>query len=183
MSESPLQKLFARRIGGINYGKGTQIYKFEKIKRAKREAIARFPDRQLLDFGIGENDEMAAPNVREALKREVDDPENRGYSDNGIQEYKDAAARYLRRDFGVEINPVTQVNHAIGSKPALAILPAVFVNPGEVTLMTVPGYPVAGTYTRYYGGEVYNLLLEEKNHFLPDLASIPAEVVQRASSW
>ena len=35
------------------------------------------------------------------------------------------------------------------------MLPAVFINPGDVTLMTVPGYPVAGTHTRYYGGEVY----------------------------
>jgi len=180
MSESPLQRLFAERIGGINYGKSNAIINSKKSKRAKRTAIAQFPDRPLLDFGIGENDQMAALNVREALKHEVDDPENRGYADNGIQEFKDAAARYLKREMGVEVDPVKQINHAIGSKPALAILPAVFVNPGEVTLMTVPGYPVAGTYTKYYGGEVYDLLLEEKNRYLPDLKSIPQEIVQRA---
>jgi len=33
-------QLFAERIGGVNYGKGTEIYKFEKIKRAKRKALA-----------------------------------------------------------------------------------------------------------------------------------------------
>ncbi|MCX7017058.1 MAG: LL-diaminopimelate aminotransferase [Candidatus Sumerlaeota bacterium] len=180
MSESSLQALFAERIGGAQYGKGTAIYKFEKIKRAKRAAIAQFPDRELMDFGIGENDQPAAPIVRQALKREVDDPENRGYADNGIQEYKDAAARYMKREFGVELNPVTQVNHCIGSKPALAILPAVFVNPGEITLMTAPGYPVAGTYTKYLGGDVYNMLLEEKNGFLPDFTALPADVVKRA---
>ena len=32
------------------------------------------------------------------------------------------------------------------------MLPAAFINPGDVTLMTVPGYPVAGTHTKYYGG-------------------------------
>src|SRR5207302_3577277 len=69
---------------------------------------------------------------------------------------------------------------AIGSKPALAMLPAAFVNPGDVTLMTVPGYPVAGTHTRYYGGEVYNLPLREENGFYPDLGSIPADVRRRA---
>jgi LL-diaminopimelate aminotransferase len=180
MPESPLQSMFAERIGGAEYGKSTAIYKFEKIKRAKRDAIARFPDRELLDFGIGENDEPAPPLVREALKREVDDPENRGYADNGVQEFKDAAARYMKRDFGVELDAETQVNHCIGSKPALAILPAVFVNPGEVTLMTVPGYPVAGTYTSYFGGEVHNMPLEEKNGYLPDFNAIPAEVVARA---
>ena len=47
----------------------------------------------------------------------------------------------------VALDPATEVNHAIGSKPALAMLPACFINPGDVTLMTVPGYPVAGTHT------------------------------------
>ena len=59
MSGDPwFQSLFAERIGGAAYGKGTEIYKFEKIKRAKRKALADYPDRQLLDFGIGENDDM-----------------------------------------------------------------------------------------------------------------------------
>ena len=59
MSDPYFQTLFAERIGGANYGKGTEIYKFEKIKRAKRKALADYPDRPLLDFGIGENDAMA----------------------------------------------------------------------------------------------------------------------------
>jgi LL-diaminopimelate aminotransferase len=75
---------------------------------------------------------------------------------------------------------VTEVNHAIGSKPALAMLPAAFINPGDVTLMTVPGYPVAGTHTKYYGGEVHNLPLLEENNFYPDFGAIPAEVRKRA---
>ena len=33
-SDPWFQTLFADRIGGVNYGKGTEIYKFEKIKRA-----------------------------------------------------------------------------------------------------------------------------------------------------
>src|SRR5436305_11816612 len=86
----------------------------------------------------------------------------------------------MKRAFGVELDPVTEVNHAIGSKPALAMLPAAFINPGDVTLMTVPGYPVAGTHTRYYGGEVYNLPLREENGYYPDLAGIPADVKRRA---
>jgi LL-diaminopimelate aminotransferase len=174
------QSLFADRIGGSNYGKDTKIYKFEKIKRAKRAALAAHPERQLLDFGIGENDDMAPEAVRAALKTQVDRVENRGYADNGIAAYKEAAAEFMQRQFGVKVDPVTEVNHAIGSKPAYAMLPAVFINPGDVTLMTVPGYPVAGTHTRYYGGEVYPLPLRAENDFYPDLASIPADVRNRA---
>jgi LL-diaminopimelate aminotransferase len=174
------QTLFADRIGGASYGKGTKIYKFEKIKRAKRAALAAHPDRRLLDFGIGENDDMADPLVRNALKAEADKLENRGYADNGIQEFKDAAAAFMKKTFGVALDPVTEVNHCIGSKPALAMLPACFINPGDVTLMTVPGYPVAGTHTAYYGGEVYKLPLLEANGFYPDLDSIPADIRKRA---
>jgi LL-diaminopimelate aminotransferase len=174
------QPLFAERIGGANYGKGTEIYKFEKIKRAKRAVLAAHPERQLLDFGIGENDDMADPLVREVGKKEIDKLENRGYADNGIQSFKDAAAGFMKKVFGVTLDSATEINHAIGSKPALAMLPACFINPGDVTLMTVPGYPVAGTHTKYYGGEVHNLPLLEENGFYPDLAGIPADIKKRS---
>ncbi len=174
------QDLFAERIGGANYGKDTKIYKFEKIKRAKRAALAAHPERQLLDFGIGENDDMAAPIVRLSLKTEVDKNENRGYADNGIQDYKQAAAEFMQKTFGVTLDPVTEINHAIGSKPAYAMLPGCFINPGDVTLMTVPGYPVAGTHTRYFGGTVHPLPLRAENGFFPDLDGIPEDIRRKA---
>src|SRR5262245_47597801 len=114
------------------------------------------------------------------MKDEIDKPENRGYADNGIPAFKEAVARFMQRFFGVTLDPATEVNHCIGSKPALAMLPACFINPGDVTLMTVPGYPVAGTHTRYYGGEVHKLPLSESNGFFPDLAAIPADIKKRA---
>lgn len=173
------QSLFADRIGGAGYGKGTAIYKFEKIKRAKRKALADFPNRLLIDFGIGENESMAPENVRRVMTEEISKPENRGYADNGIQEFREAAARYMRRNFGVQLDPATQVIHAIGSKPAYAMLPACFINPGDVTLMTVPGYPVAGTHTQYYGGTVFKLPLLAENNFLPDFTSVPDDLWPR----
>ncbi len=180
MSVPYFQELFADRIGGARYGMGTEIYKFEKIKRAKRQALADFPDRQLLDFGIGENDSMAPENVRQRMAEEIQRPENRGYADNGIADFKQAVARFMQRTFGVELDATREVNHCIGSKTALAMLPACFINPCDITLMTVPGYPVAGTHTRYYGGSVFELPLRAENNFFPDLDSIPLDIRQRA---
>jgi LL-diaminopimelate aminotransferase len=180
MSDPYFQQLFADRIGGADYGKGTEIYKFEKIKRAKRKALADHPERKLIDFGIGENDEMAPEPIRRAMAEEINQPENRGYADNGILAFKEAAARFMKRNFGVELDPATQVNHCIGSKTALAIFPATLINPGDVTLMTAPGYPVAGTHTKYYGGNVHSLPLTAENDFLPDLDAIPAGVLAKA---
>ena len=181
MTQEPfIQELFAERIGGSRFGKDTAIYKFEKIKRAKRAAQAANPGTELFDLGVGEPDEMAFPEVVQTLCDEARKPENRGYSDNGGEPLKAAAARYLRGACGVEVDPETQVIHSIGSKPALGMLAAALINPGDVALMTVPGYPVFGTHARYYGGEVHNLKLLPENGFLPDLDSIPADRLARA---
>jgi LL-diaminopimelate aminotransferase len=181
MPESYIQNLLAERIGGSRYGKSGAIYKFEKIKRAKRAAMAAHPGREIIDLGVGEPDEMACPEVVEALCAEARKPENRGYADNGDAVLKQSAARYLERVCGVKgINPDTEVLHSIGSKAALSILPAALVNPGDYVLMTIPGYPVFGTHAQYLGGRVYNLPLTESSDFLPDLDAVPADVLEHA---
>ena len=180
MQESYIQDLFAERIGGKRYGKDTAIYKFEKIKRAKRAAIQANPNTELFDLGVGEPDAMADAGIIDTLHKEALKPENRGYADNGDATLKQAAAKYLRDVCGVTLDPETQIIHSIGSKAALSILPAAFINPGDVVLMTVPGYPVFGTHSKYYGGTVHNLPLLEKNNFLPDLTGIPADILAKA---
>ncbi|MFA7160925.1 MAG: LL-diaminopimelate aminotransferase [Kiritimatiellia bacterium] len=176
-----MQSLFAERIGGAAFGLSDQVYKFEKIKRAKAAARKEHPGVELLDFGVGEPDQVAPGPIRRALKKAVDDPANRGYADNGIREFKVAAAEYMRNFFGVEgLDPDTEINHSIGSKPALAMLPLCFVNPGDVVLATVPGYPVMATHSQYLGGRVVKVHLRPENGFLPDLKQIDPESARRA---
>ena len=180
--DSFIQGLFAERIGGSRFGKDTTIYKFEKIKRAKRAAAAANSGLELFDLGVGEPDEMAFPEVVATLCEEAKDPANRGYSDNGGEPLKQAAARYLREMCGVNLDADAQIIHSIGSKPALGMLAAALINPGDIALMTVPGYPVFGTHAKYYGGEIYPLKLTPQNRFLPELESIPADVLRRAKA-
>ena len=179
--ESFIQGLFAERIGGEKFGKDTVLYKFEKIKRAKREAIAKNPGKELIDMGVGEPDWMAEPEVIEVLYNEAKKWENRGYTDNGIGEFKEAAAKYMEKVYGVAgLDPEKEINHGIGSKPILALLPLAFINPGDITIMTVPVYPVLGTTTKAVGGEVINLPLLEENNFLPDIDSLTEDQKKRA---
>ena len=182
MSDPFIQKLFAERIGGVNYGKSTAIYKFEKIKRAKRAAKEAKPDVDLIDMGVGEPDGKAFPQVIATLASEAEKLENRGYADNGGDDFKQAAARYMKTAFGVDIDSQTEVLHSIGSKASASILPACFVNPGDVVVMTTPGYPVFGTHAKYYGGEVFNLQLRPENNMLPVLSEIPADILKRTKA-
>ncbi len=180
MSDPMIQSLFAERIGGDRFGKDTAIYKFEKIKRAKTAAKAAKPDVELIDMGVGEPDDMAFPEVVEALADEAAKWENRQYADNGIAEFKQAVAQYMSELYGVELDPEKEVNHSIGSKSALSLLPACFINPGDIAILTVPGYPVLGTWTKYLGGEVVNLPLTKENGFLPQLDSLTEDQKKRA---
>ena len=180
MSESFLQTNFAERIGGARFGKDDTVYKFEKIKRAKRAAIADNPDTELIDMGVGEPDEPAFPIVVETLQAEAGKPSNRFYTDNGIQEFKDAVKRYMKRLYGVDLDTATQINHSIGSKSALSLIPSAFINPGDICILTIPGYPVMGTWTKYLGGEVVNLPLTKENGFFPDLDSLTPDQRKRA---
>jgi LL-diaminopimelate aminotransferase len=181
MMEHFIQQLFAERIGGSNFGNDTVLYKFEKIKRAKREACKNNPNVRLINLGVGEPDWMAEDDVVEVLYKQAKLRENRGYTDNGIQEFKDAAVQYMENVYQVHgLNSANEVNHGIGSKSILALLPLAFINPGDITIMTVPGYPVMGTMTKGLGGEVVNLPLLAENNYLPDLDSLTLEQRHRA---
>ena len=171
----------SERLGGSNFGKSTIIYKFELIKRAKAAAKKAHPEIDLIDMGVGEPDWPADELVLKALAEEAGKPENRWYADNGIPEFQEAAAQYLEKVYGLQgLIPSENIIHGIGSKPILAMLPICFINPGDILLTTVPGYPVTATYTKYLGGEVYPLPLLESNSFLPDLNSIPEPILKRA---
>lgn len=175
-----IQEIISERLGGNMFGKDTTIYKFEKIKRAKKAAIDANPGKELIDMGVGEPDGMADISIVKVLQEEATKSENRFYSDNGVEDFKTAAAEYMKGQFGVDLNPDTEINHSIGSKPALAMIPFCLINEGDTAIMTVPGYPVTGTFTKYLGGNVHNVPLLKENNFLPDLDSIPTDVCEKA---
>lgn len=180
MTESYVQQMFAERIGGDQFGKDTAIYKFEKIKRAKIAAKAANPDVELIDMGVGEPDDKAFPEVVATLAEEANKLENRFYADNGIGEFRSAVKSYMSELFKVELDENTEICHSIGSKGALALMPSCFINPGDIAIMTTPGYPVMGTWTKYFGGEVVNLPLTKENGFFPDLDSLTDDQKKRA---
>lgn len=175
------QELYADRIGGKRYGKSNEIFKFERIKRAKRAAMKEYPELPIIDLGIGESDQMADQLIRTEMERQINQWENRGYADNGIIEFQEAAGKFMSSYFGVDdLNPKEEILHVMGSKSALSMIPMAFINPQDVTLMTVPGYPIIGTKTEWLGGSVYELPLTKERGFLPDLESIPEEIRRKA---
>ncbi|MEY4701647.1 MAG: hypothetical protein RL326_1834 [Pseudomonadota bacterium] len=164
-----IQKLFAQRIGGQQFGKVQQTFKFTLINNAKLDFIAKNPAVKVIDMGVGEPEEIPSEEIIAALDREARVKENRIYPCNGILPFQESAARYLRRDFGIEVDPKTEVMHCVGTKTALAQIPLAFVDPGDAVIATTPGYPVLPKVAGWLGARVFNMPIEARHGFLPDM--------------
>ncbi|RKD29575.1 LL-diaminopimelate aminotransferase [Thermohalobacter berrensis] len=171
----------AQRLGGKKFYESEETYRFSEIKRTKKEILSKYPYIPLIDMGIGEPDLPADSIIVDTLCKVAGKPENRWYADNGIPEFQEACAKFLKEVFGLsDIDPYSEIRHGIGAKSILSILPLCFINPGDITLTTTPGYPVLATHTKYLGGEVYDLPLYKENNYFPDLSNIPENILQRA---
>lgn len=176
-----IDSMVAKRFGDLSFFSTTsRLYKFEKIKNMIAETKKNNPDTKLIDMGVGEPDKIADESIIDILNTEARKSENRFYADNGILEFQEAACRYMSNVYNIENLTCENVMHGIGSKSILAMLPIGFINPGDVCLMTVPGYPILGTYTKFMGGEIHKLPLCEENDFYPDLDSIPLYILKKA---
>jgi LL-diaminopimelate aminotransferase len=164
-----VQKLFAERIGGEQFGKVQQTFKFTLINNATLDFISKNPTVKVIDMGVGEPEEIPAEEIISSLAEEARVKENRIYPCNGILAFAEAAARYLHRDFGIEVDAKTEVMHCVGTKTALAQIPLAFLNPGDSVIATIPGYPVLPKVAGWLGARVINMLLEEKHQYLLDL--------------
>ncbi|WIM46058.1 LL-diaminopimelate aminotransferase [Methanosarcina mazei] len=154
-------------------------YLFAAIDEARDELIAKGVD--VIDLGVGDPDLPTHLHIVEAMQKAVCDPGTHQYpSYAGMPEFRKAAAEWCRKYKGIEIDPATEVLSLIGSKEAVAHIPLAFVNPGDVVLYTEPGYPVYKIGTLFAGGEPYPLPLKAENSFLPDLDSIPEDVLKKS---
>lgn len=164
-----VQKLFADRIGGEQFGKVKQTFKFTLINNAKLDFIAKNPTVKVIDMGVGEPEETPDPSIVERLFEEAQRKENRIYPCNGILEFQESASRYLERDFSIKLDPKTEIMHCVGTKTALAQIPLAFVNPGDAVISTAPGYPVLPRMTEWLGARMFSVPLESRHNFLPNM--------------
>jgi len=154
-------------------------YLFVEIDRLKNEKLKKGAD--IIDLGIGDPDLPTPSEIVEVAKKALENPAFHRYPSNqGSEFFRKSCANYMKRRFGVEFDPETEVSALIGSKEGIAHFPLAFVNPGDVVLCPEPAYPVYHLGTLFAGGEPYYLPLLWENNFFPDFGSIPKEVFERA---
>jgi LL-diaminopimelate aminotransferase len=166
------------RIEKADRIKNLPPYLFAKIDVMKSEMLKK--GTSLIDLGIGDPDLPTPGHIIAALQQAALDPKNHRYpSYSGMMEFREAAARWYRQRFGVQLDPATEVIALIGSKEGIAHIPLAFINPRDIVLVPDPGYPVYNTATLFAGGQPHFMPLLKQNNFLPDFSAIPAEVLRR----
>ena len=154
-------------------------YPMAELPAIKRRLIQQGVD--VIDVGAGDAD-FAPPVVAvQALARALQDPAMSRYAFQlGLPAFREAAAAYMQRRFGLSIDPFKELHPLLGSKEGLAHLATTLLDPGDLAIVPVPGYAVYHGGTVLADGEPYFYDLTPRTDFLLELDEVPADALERA---
>src|SRR6266540_2316391 len=164
---------FSKRVSAL------PTYPMAELPAIKRRLIEQGVD--LIDVGAGDAD-FPPPDVAvKAVARALQDPTMSRYAFQlGLPAFREAAAAYMQRRFGVSVDPFKELHPLLGSKEGIAHLATAVLNPGDVAIVPVPGYAVYHGGTVLADAEPYLYDLTPRTDFLLELEEIPADVLKRA---
>ncbi|ASF54866.1 transaminase [Bacillus velezensis M27] len=137
--------------------------------------------RDVINLGQGNPDQPTPQHIVEEMKRAVERPENHKYSSfRGAYSFKKAAAAFYEREYGVTLDPDTEVAVLFGGKAGLVELPQCLLNPGDTILVPDPGYPDYWSGVALAKSKMEMMPLTEERGFLPDYSVIPEKVRSEA---
>jgi len=151
-----------------------------KIKAAKEQGI------DVISLAIGDPVEPTPSGVIAELCRTAQDPANHRYPTDeewGMLAFRQAVARWYARRYGVELDPSSEIVALIGSKEGCHHFALATVNPGDLVLVTDPGYPGYKPSVWFAGGEPWPVPMRPEDRFLPRLEDIPSDIARKASAF
>lgn len=155
----------ADRVGNV------QEYYFSK--KLKEVAELNAAGRDIISLGIGGPDLPPAQNVVSMLAEQAARTDTHSYQPYvGIPQLREAFAAWYRRNYGVELNPMTEIQPLIGSKEGILHVSMTFLNPGDGVLVPNPGYPTYTSVSRLVGAEIFCYDLKPENGWMPDFDAI-----------
>jgi LL-diaminopimelate aminotransferase len=149
----------------------------KKINKAKAEGI------DVISLAIGDPVEPTPDSIIDELCLRARDPENHRYptdEEKGMLVFRQEVARWYDVRFGVALDPASEILGLIGSKEGCHHFILGCINPGDIVLMTDPGYPAYRASILMAGGEPYNVPILAENRYLPILEDIPTDVAKKA---
>lgn len=156
-------------------------YLFAQLDKKKEQALARGID--VISLSIGDPDLPTPQGILDIATEALGKPENHRYPDYaGSPVFRKAAAAWMKRRFGVELDPEREVSALMGSKEGIFHTAFVLAGEGDFVLCPEPAYPVYSISSRLAGAKPEYVPLLEKNDFIPDLSSIPSIAAHKAKA-
>jgi len=151
----------------------------KKIAKAKADGI------DVISLAIGDPVEPTPKSIIDELCRTAYDPENHRYptdEEKGMLAFREEVAGWYDLRYGVKLDPANEVLGLIGSKEGCHHFILARVNPGDIVLMTDPGYPAYRASILMGGGEPYSMPILPENGYLPIFEDIPRDIVKKATA-
>jgi LL-diaminopimelate aminotransferase len=150
------------------------------VEISKKIAAKRANEEEIISFAIGDPDIPTPQHIINELTRAACKPANHQYPESeGLFEFRKAVADWYSRRFNITLDPDKEVVSLIGAKEGIAHIALCLIDEGDFALITDPGYPVYSIGARLCGGKPYYLPINAANHFLPDLDSVPLDVLKK----
>lgn len=147
----------------------------QRIAQAKEDGV------DVISLGIGDPDRPTPKHIIDKAAGQLYNSENHQYpSSVGMLSFRQAVVQYYKNRFNVELDAKSEVVTLIGSKEGIAHISWCYLDPGDISLVPDPGYPVYGTGSALAGAQPYIMPLKAENKFLPDLDAIPEDVAKKA---
>jgi LL-diaminopimelate aminotransferase len=151
----------------------------KKINKAKADGV------DVISLAIGDPVEPTPNGIIEELCRTAKVPENHRYptdEEKGMYAFREAVAVWYKQRYGVTLNPADEVLGLIGSKEGCHHFIFACTNPGDIVLMTDPGYPAYRASILMGNCEPYHMPLLPRNDYFPIFEDIPKDVLTRAKA-
>ena len=146
-------------------------------KLAARVAQKVSDGHDVINLGQGNPDQPTFPHIIESLQQAATDPQNHKYPPfSGVAELRQAAVDFYKREYGVELDPNTEVAILGGTKIGLVELPLALLNEGDTMLLPDPGYPDYLSGVQLAGAKFEPMPLVAANAFLPNYDALSDDV-------
>lgn len=147
-----------------------------KFAEVRRLVIGRT---DLIRLELGEPDFDTPQHIKEAAIQAINEGFTHYTPTQGLLELREAVARKLKRENGIEADPETEILVTDGGLGAIYAAIQSLVNPGDEVLVFDPAWPRYLQNVLLVGGVLKRIFLEEKDGFVPDVDEIKKHVTKK----
>jgi aminotransferase len=156
----------------------------QRVRQVKPSGIRKFFDiintmPDVISLGVGEPDFVTPEHIRQAGIRSIELGHTRYTSNYGILELREEIAALLKRRYGVEYDPRTEILVTVGVSEGVDLAMRTLIDPGDEVISPDPGYVAYEADIIFAGGKPVPVPTYAKFNFGVRAEEIAAAITPR----